>query len=280
MMKKFLKILFIAILPLLTAYGIWSYYESLPIRGPYVNGPVDYPKINKDKLKAQLVSYSKEELLNMYTAGLEATKWQNLLSKVNETVFSDVIKNFDTFFIGDRYPNDSINDFESKSTYFYHSHRPKEHGHFHVYYSNEEVMDEYEVIASWKHKHRNTHIVAISMHPNGDAIGFFVPNQWITKDEWFKAEDMEKMISHFEINHPYPSWPSNQWVKQMLILFKPQVIEVLRERDHFLFNREAPLEKTVKDRKIDVLASISISLSDQMEVLEELLKQDLDQKSY
>lgn len=278
-MKKILRILFIAALPLAVAYGVWNYYESLPIRGPYVNGPVDYPKIDKNSLKAQLSAFNKEELLNMYTAGLEATKWQNLLSKVHETVFSDVIKNFDNFFIGDRYPHDESYDSDSKSSYFYHSHRPKEHGHFHVYYSNEEVMSEYEMIASWNRKNRNTHIVAISMHPDGDAIGFFVPNHWITKDEWFKAEDMEKMISNFEINHPYPSWPSNQWVKQMLTLFKPQVIQVLKARDEFLFNRDVPLDKTIKDRKIDVLASISISLSDQMEVLGELLKENLDQKA-
>lgn len=278
-MKKIIRILFLAALPIAVTYGVWSYYESLPIRGPYVAGSVDYPQINKDKLKEQLAAYSKDELLQMYTAGLEATKWQNLLSKVHETVFSDVIKNFDNFFIGDRYPHDSINDFETQSTYFYHSHRPREHGHFHVYYSNEDVMSEYEVIASWNRKHLNTHIVAISMHPDGDAIGFFVPNQWITKDEWFKAEDMEKMISNFEINHPYPSWPSNQWVKQMLIVFKPQLIQVLKERDKFIFNRDVPMEKTLNDPKIDVLASISISISDQMEVLGELLKENLDQKT-
>ena len=278
-MKKLFRYLFFLSLPVLAATGIIYYYQSLPIRGAFETRPVSYPTINKEQLKTMLQGYSQQELFQMYAAGLEAVKWQDLLGKVNATVISDVVKNFDEFFIGERYPHDESVDRETKCSYFYHSHRPKEHGHFHIYYSNKSVMKKYEPIATWDKKHPNTHLVAISMHPNGDPIGFFIPNHWITKDDWYRHEDMKEMVSHFRINHPYPSWPSNQWVSEMLKLFKPQVEHLLKERDEILFNSDKPLEKILRNRRQDVIASISISIPDQMAVLEEMLGKQLPDQS-
>lgn len=270
-MKKILKCLFFLSVPLIAAAGVLYYYESLPVRGAFETRPVSYPTINKDELKAMLSQYNQRDLFEMYSAGLETVKWQKLLSKVNATVVSDIIKDLDEFFIGERYPHDESVDRETKSSYFYHSHRPKEHGHFHIYYSNKLVMEKFKPITTWDKKHPNTHLVAISMHPNGDPIGFFIPNHWITKDDWYVHEDMKEMFSQFRINHPYPSWPSNQWVSEMLKLFRPQIEHILKKRDEMLFNSDKPLDKIIKNKRLDVLASISISISDQMSVIEELL---------
>lgn len=272
-MKRIFKISFVSFLFLSAIFGVWQYYESLPIRGSYETGPVNYPQIDPISLKAQLAQYSLEELQVMKQAGLEALKWQALLGKVHSTVISDVVKNFDQFYIGDRYPHDESYDSETQSSYFYHSHRPKEHGHFHIYFSNEEMLQQFTPIAQWNAKSKNTHLVAISMHPSGDPIGIFLPNHWITKDEWFSANEMMKMVDQFEIGHPYPSWPSNQWVNQMLKLFRPQVEQVFLERDAFIQNSKQPLEQLIKNKKIDVLASIAVSIPTQMAVIQELIEE-------
>ncbi|MCH9632857.1 MAG: hypothetical protein S4CHLAM6_12010 [Chlamydiae bacterium] len=272
-MKKILKTLFTCSLFAAAVVGVWQYYETLPIRGSYETGPINYPTINKENLKSKLSSCSRQELEDMRLAGLEAIKWHSLLGKVDSTVISDVIRNYDEFYIGDRYPYDESVDEETQSSYFYHSHRPKEHGHFHVYFSNEEIMDKYKPIATWDRKNRNTHVVAISMHPDGLPIGLFIPNQWVSKDQWYKAEDMMEIIGHFEINHPYPSWASNQWINQVLKLFKPQIKEALQARDRFVESHEEPIEQLVKNKKIDAIAFIALSIPDQMEVIEELLSE-------
>ncbi len=272
-MKKTLKTLFISSLFAAAVFGVWQYYDTLPIRGSYETGPISYPVIDKASLKAQLSSCSRQELEDMRLAGLEAIKWQGLLGKVDSNVISDIIKNYDEFYIGDRYPYDESVDEETQSSYFYHSHRPKEHGHFHIYFSDEEIMNEYKPIATWDRKNRNTHLVAISMHPDGEPIGLFVPNQWITKDQWYKAEDMMKMIDLFEINNPYPSWPSNQWVNQVLKLFRPQIKEALQMRDRFIESSKQPIEELIKNKKIDAISSIALSIPDQMDVIEELLRE-------
>ncbi|MFK5284262.1 hypothetical protein ACI3PL_32250, partial [Lacticaseibacillus paracasei] len=74
--------------------GIQQYYQSLPIRGAYETRPVNYPQVDSESLKTQLSKCSIEELQSMKQAGLEAIKWQTLLSKVDSTVIADVVKDF------------------------------------------------------------------------------------------------------------------------------------------------------------------------------------------
>ncbi len=272
-MKKILKTLFICALFASAILGIREYYYSLPIRGAYETRSIQHPVIDKAKLKSQLSIYSFDELHAMQTAGLEAMKWQGLLGKVNSTVFSDIIKDFSQFYISERYPDSQIEDYETQSTYFYHSHRPNEHGHFHIYFDDEKVMEQFKPIATWDQEHHTSHLGAISMHPDGTPIGILVPNNWVSKDWWYKPDDMMKIMEHFEVKHPYPSWPSNQWLNQMLKLFHPQFKEALELRDKQVESSNQPREKFLKNRKVDELAYVEISIPDQMEVISELLTQ-------
>lgn len=278
-MKKTFKILFVCALFVSAGVGVWQYYESLPTQGAFDNGPISYPTIDKNALKLQLSKYSVEDLLSMHNAGIEAIKWQNLLGKVDATVISDVVKDFDDFFIGKRYPHDESVDLESQCSYFYHSHRPNEHGHFHVYFSNKDILSQFEPLSKWGKKNNNTHLVAISMHPDGEPIGLFIPNQWVTKDLWYKAEDMIKMLGYFEINHPYPSWPSNQWLNQMFKLFRPQLESLLYSRDAYIHQSGQPIEKLRKNKKVEIIDYIPISINDQLDTIEAVLDEKLDQEN-
>lgn len=278
-MKKIFKIFFFLALPAVAACGIWSYYESLPIRGAYETGPISYPSIDKEELKKELSKYSQDDLFVMYSSGMEAIKWDDLLGRVNATVISDIVKDFNHFYISDRYPHNQVYDASTKCTYFYHTHRPKEHGHFHIYYSNKKVLDQFTPIVEDDAEHPSTHLVSLSMHPDGEPIGLFVPNHWVTKDDWYQAEDMKKILPQFEISHPYPSWPSNQWLSHILKLFRPQIEHVLSERDQFIADSEKPLNKIIKSGRLEILASIPISIPDQMDAIEELLDKDLFERT-
>lgn len=277
-MKKTINICFAFALLATAVFGIKKYYDSLPIRGSYETKAIDYPKVDREHLRALLDECGTEELERMKQAGLQALQWQSLLKKVKSNVVADVVKNMDEFFIKDRYPKNQCNDFDSHSSYYYHSHRPGEHGHFHIFYSDEEKIKKYEPIVLWDEIDPYTHIVAISMHPDGEPISLFLPNQWVTSDDWYSTEDTLEMASHFEIGHPYPSWPSNQWVNQMLKCFRPQLKYLYQEREKVLASSDVPIQKLVENRKVNEMSSIPISMTDQMDMIDTLLSERSAQK--
>lgn len=273
-MKKWLKFTFILALPLLVAAAVFDYYQTLPIAGAYETGPVDYPEVNRSNTKARLTQLSTETLLNMKTSGLEVIKWNQVMAKVNSNVISEVVPPSDPFIVKEHYPYDEVFDHETHSLYFYHSHRPKEHGHFHLFYCNPEKLSQYEPLYIKEKKSFSVHLLAISIHPDGTPLGFFTTNQWITPKEWWYSHDVIKeLVTEFEVTHAYPSWPTNQWINHMLRLFKPQIDDLLDQRDQKLDEAEGPLEKKLHNKKVDILSQVSISIEMQMNLIEEILNE-------
>ncbi|MCH9633403.1 MAG: hypothetical protein S4CHLAM7_01280 [Chlamydiae bacterium] len=273
-MKKYTKCLLALLVPLFAVFGIYDYYTTLPTAGSYETEPVSYPSIDKGALKNQLSQINTSELKKMRRSGLEVLNWQNILSKVDATVISEVVPDSDPFFVSEHYPYDEVYDRDTESLYYYHSHRPGEHGHFHLFYSNQEVLEQYEPLDKWDKKRSSVHLLALSIHPDGTPLGFFSTNQWITpKEWWYSKETISELVDQFEITHSYPSWPTNQWMNHMLRLFKPQIDEMLAKRDETLQNTGQPLNKALRNKKFDVLSQIPISVETQVEVIEEILSE-------
>lgn len=268
-MKNIIKYLFFACLIGATSTAIWFYHQSLPTKVLSCK-TLSYPQIDQTKLYSLLTPLTTKQLLGMHKAGLEVLKWQKLLNKVDLTVMGDIIKDHE-FYVGKRYPEQSIVDYDSKCSYFYHSHRPKEHGHFHIYFSNDEIISTLQPYAKWNKKTNHTHIVALSMHPDGEPIGLFIPNQWVTKDNWYYLKDMIAMLDHYEIGHPYPSWPSNQWLNNMLKLFRPQIEELITSRDQFFLESGNLSRRALKNRKNEIIVTENISIDGQMDMIEKIL---------
>ena len=79
------------------------------------------------------------ELEAMAVAGAQILECYRVLQKSNSNVVAEVIKDGGTFYEFDHYPKGDVYDNETHSQYFYHAHRPKEHGHFHTFLREEGI---------------------------------------------------------------------------------------------------------------------------------------------
>jgi len=122
-MKKRYKVAFALLIPLLAVFGIYDFYWTLPIEGAYDTSPISYPVIDRVELKNRLSQLDSEKLEQMKLSGMEILKWQNILNKVDATVVSELVPEFDPFFVKEHYPYDEVYDRETHSLYYYHSHR-------------------------------------------------------------------------------------------------------------------------------------------------------------
>jgi len=216
---------------------------------------------------------STEQLESMRASGLQVVHWKQILDKVDATIISEVVPERDPFFAREHYPYDEVFDEETQSLYYYHSHRPGEHGHFHLFFCDGEILKEYTPLSTWSRKNSSVHLLAISIHPDGTPLGFFTTNQWITpKEWWYSAQTISDLVDHFEITHSYPSYPTNQWVTHMLKFFKPQITDMLVQRDKNLECNGQPLEKALRDKSLDILSQVPISIELQLDVIEEILQ--------
>lgn len=271
-MKKWFRYAFMAALPLVVGFAVFDYYQTLPISGAYETGPVHYPDVKADLVKERLAQLPTVDLLKMKASGLEVQKWDEVMSKVGSNVISEVVPASDPFIVKEHYPYDEVFDRDTSSLYFYHSHRPQEHGHFHLFYCNADKLSQYEPVYIQDKKSFSVHLLAISIHPDGSPLGFFTTNQWITPKEWWYNYDViQDLVSEFEVTHAYPSWPTNQWINHMLRLFKPQIDDMLEQRDKKLSQLEGPMEKRLKNKKHDILSQVPISVEIQLQVIQEIL---------
>ncbi len=213
-----------------------------------------------------------EEIESMATAGAEVMECLMALSKTGDNVVAEALKGQGTFYEFNHYPEGDVYDSETHSQYYYHSHRPAEHGHFHTYLRPMGMPswikpapvpdftppeDENDALS---------HIVAISMDASGLPIKLFTTNRWICGETWYRAEDVSAMIDLFAVTHAQPSWPMNRWVTAMLNLFKPQITELLFERDDTVaaWQKKHPRGNVLEDRDLDITSEMPASLEGQI----------------
>lgn len=271
-MKQKLKLLFALAVPLIAAFAVFDYYQTLPAVGAYDTGPIDYPVVDKALVKNRLAQVDTKTLESMRTSGLEVIKWKKVMDKIGSNVISEIVPPSDPFIVREHYPYDEVFDSDTQSLYFYHSHRPKEHGHFHLFCCNEEKISHYEPFIVGKKPH-SVHLLAISVHPDGTPLGFFSTNHWVTPlESWYDYKAVQDLFQDFEITHAYPSWPTNQWINHLLKLFKPQIQDMLYERDQKL-STLGPLNQALRNKKVDILAQVPISIEIQMQAIDEILQE-------
>lgn len=236
-------------------------------------------KIDQEKLKERLSQCSKEELRKMLVAGEEIEEWNALLKKTGLTIVQKVLKEPGILKILEHYPLHDTFDQETYSQYYYHAHRNGEHGHFHLFLrqggmeegtlpllsdgSNQE-LDDIQTFA---------HLIAISMDDEGAPLSLFTVNRWVTGEHWYVAKDLKKMVDRFSVNHDYPSLVVNRWLKGMLILFRPQIDDLLDARDQLLSkcHQGILLKDVLEDQELDVISEEQISIEMQIKVIRELL---------
>lgn len=218
-------------------------------------------------------------LERMRAAGEEARECERALRKGGLNLVGEVLRGQGKFIKLNHYPKGDIYDRETHSQYYYHAHRPDEHGHFHTFLRAKGMPPAARPAPEaesrdWPSGDKAlAHIIAISMDKKGQPLGLFTTNRWVTGETWYPAEHVATMIDHFSVDHAYPSWPTNRWVTAILRLFKPQIVQLLHERDAALEARRAayPDRDVFEDKDFEVLSETSIDIEAQIARLDAAL---------
>ncbi len=232
--------------------------------------------IHSTSLPEQLAALSVKQLENMKSAGEQINHCYRLLKK-NEThgnVVREVLNDQGTFYELEHYPKGDVHDSDSHSQYFYHAHRgiDGENGHFHTFLRAKGMPGKPKPAPySGKEKWPSgddalSHLIAVSMDPKGYPIGLFSTNRWVTGETWYKADDVIAMLDHFNMDLLYPSWPVNIWITSTMQLFRPQIEQLLKERDQSIehWRDTHPDVDVFEDRELEVTSSLLIDVDAQL----------------
>ncbi len=224
-------------------------------------------------------AFSTEQLEAMAEAGLEVLECHRVLAKTGDNIVKELLPREGTFYEYDHCPPGDIYDPETHSQYYYHSHRSGEHGHFHTFMREKGMpegihpVEQSEAEYIKKRDDRLSHLVAISMDRLGFPIGLFTTNRWVTAENWYAAEDVCAMVDRFRIDRAQPSWPTNRWVTAMFRLFRPQIVELLNERDAVVadWRKQNPDVDVYEDRRLGLPSRAAISVNDQIHAVQAAL---------
>ncbi len=222
----------------------------------------------------------RDELEGMREAGLQILECYRVLQKSTDNIVGEVLRGNEPFIELDHYPPGDIYDPESHSQYYYHAHREGEHGHFHTFLREKGMAQGVQPIEQthmdYMDEREDTicHLIAISMDNAGYPISLFTTNRWVTAENWYSAEDTIDMLEHFEIDLVPPSWPVNIWLTAMLRLFRPQIVNLINQRDEAVENwcKEHPDTDVFEDRGLDINSEAAISVEEQITAVNAALK--------
>ncbi|MGI9483828.1 MAG: DUF6969 family protein, partial [Hyphomicrobiales bacterium] len=219
----------------------------------------------------------KERLQDMAAAGAEVREALRLLEKAGANVVGQCLANQGTFYELDHYPEGDVYDDEYASQYYYHSHREDadEHGHFHTFL-RAKAMPKSVKPAPYDGegerplgKDALCHFVAFSMNNPGMPICMFTTNRWVTDETYYSAEDTISMLDGFKIDHTFPCLATNRWISAMMRLFRPQIENLLRERDETIakWQKDHPDEDVYEDRELEVTSICKINIDKQISMV-------------
>ncbi|MFO7581149.1 DUF6969 family protein [Guyparkeria sp.] len=157
----------------------------------------------------------------------------------------------------EHFPADDAHDPRSGARFYYHAHDPsewsrQEHGHFHLFLPSENEAG-------------FSHVVAISMSPEGLPQRLFTTNEWVTGERLAPAAELlDRLPEGFEINRARPSWLVGRWLTALVALVMPQVESLLRARDEVLTGSEGalPSPTVVDDRSRHVLSESELDMQE------------------
>ncbi len=233
-------------------------------------------------LPAALSQLARSELERMLAAGAEVLNCQRVLRKTSSNVVAELLRHQGTFYEWNHFPKGDAIDWDTHSQYYYHAHpkdeRPGEHGHFHTFLRYAGMPAGVSPLPldhpqSPNENRIGAHIIAVSMDKKGYGTKLFTVNRWVTDETWYPAPEVARMIERFEIDHTFPSWASNRWLSHVLILFKPQILSLLTQRDARIATWKArnPGTDVFEDRALEVTSECTIDVDRQIKAIKAAL---------
>lgn len=224
----------------------------------------------------------RKTLERMAEAGITVVDCMRDLHLSGSNLVLETLRGCGDFTEWEHYPPDDVRDLKSHAQYYFHAHPPDgrdapDYGHFHMFMGREGISDTINPVASClSNRENNTglcHIIALSMSPNGLPERLFTTNRWVTGDTWYAADDVIEILNGFAVDLDVPSLALNRWLTAMLVLFLPQIEDLLHERDRRIsqWQLQHPMADVFEDRRLEITSAIDISLFDHIEWLDRQL---------
>lgn len=205
--------------------------------------------------------------LALVTAAQETQAAKRALSRGGLNVVGELLKGQGTFYQMNHYPDDDVFDDLSHAQYYYHAHRDEEHGHFHTFVRRAGMPAAFKPAEGFKRSEpvpqqsdALSHLICISMDADGEPLGLFATNRWVTDESWYSAADSIKLLDAFRIDHASPNLAVNQWLTQFMRLYRPHIERLLRHRDRVIYawQQRYPDGDVLEDRRLEITGFISI----------------------
>jgi len=172
----------------------------------------------------------------------------------------------------DHYPSEDFHDPATGALFFYHAHDPAaridgEHGHFHCFVEQSRIAP--TALPIFKPARRNgskalCHLVAVTIDLNGLPAALFTTNQWVT-DEWlYPAQAVIPLIDAFRFPSSQDTSLVSRWLTELVALFRPQIVELLVQRDLTLRCNGKRATRKVRRRSIEVVSQLAIDVDAQI----------------
>ncbi len=220
----------------------------------------------------------------MSEAGAEILDCMRALEAAGDTVVSEILREQGSFREWDHYPEGDAYDRDSHAQYYYHAHakeeRPDEQGHFHTFLRPQGMPSGVSPVVLEGDdpppggNDALSHLIAISIDPKGHTIGLFTTNRWVTGESWYVAEDVIPMLDRFRVDRTEAPHHVNRWITATLRLFRPQIVDLLRQRDTTVasWRMEHPRDNVFEDRRLEITSQILISVPDHIRRINAALK--------
>lgn len=240
------------------------------MKAKQVSEPFNLPRPRK----IDLARLPASRLKDMEAAADEVIECCRALAHTGGNLVGELLRDVETFFEWDHYPDGDVFDHQSHSQFYYHAHpqgeRGNEHGHFHTFLRpagmparvKPALVPDFEPPEDASDA--LSHLIAVSMDEFGVPIRLFTVNRWVTGEVWYTAADVRAMLDCFAIDHAQPSWPVNRWISAMIRLYRPQIGALLDARDAAVeaWSAAYPDRNVFEDRDLDMTSMLDIDIDD------------------
>ena len=113
------------------------------------------------------------------------------------------------------------------------------------------------------------------MDANATPLRFFTTNRWVTGETWYPATDVARMLDGFDLGDVAPSPLLNRWIAAMVRFYKPQLCDLLAQRDAAVMDwrrRRRAKVHVLEDRRLEVTSVLPIDLASQAAQIDAALR--------
>jgi len=230
----------------------------------------------------ELTHLSKSTLQSMLEAGYRVQASCDALSKAGLNLVGECLKGQGDFYEFSHYPADDVYDVDSKSQYYFHTHRglSGEYGHFHTFLRAGGMPTSVKPITNTGKEpwpagtDALSHLICISMNREGFPIGLFTTNRWVTGETWYDAEAVIQMLDNSSVDHAHPNLAVNHWISAIFRLYKVEMTELILLRDQKIksWRTAHPKVDVFEDRELEITSFRTIDVDKKISEIQQALR--------